>query len=147
MELTLDRIAKRNDYTIGKMYLGGVYFCDTLEDKVRELGKDGNGKIKGMTAIPAGRYRVRMDIVSPKYSRKQAYHFCSGRVPRLMEVPFFDGILIHIGNTAKDTEGCILVGENKAKGRVLNSTATYKRLWYALEEINKRNEKIYITIR
>ena len=109
MELTLDRIAKRNEYTIGHLYLGGVYFCDTLEDKVRELGKDGNGKIKGMTAIPAGRYRVRMDIVSP--------------------------------------EGCILVGENKAKGRVLNSTATYKRLWYALEEINKRNEKIYITIR
>ena len=147
MELLLDRKYKLKEYTIGKLYVGGRYFCDTLEDKVRELGLDGSGKVKGMTAIPAGRYLVRMDKKSPKYSARPAYYFCEGRVPRLVDVPFFEGILIHIGNTAKDTEGCILVGENKAKGRVLNSTATYKRLWYALEEINKRNENIYITIR
>ena len=147
MELTLDRKYKLTGYTIGKLYLGGVYFCDTLEDKVRELGMDGSGKIKGMTAIPPGRYRVTLDVKSPKYSARPAYYFCEGRVPRLLNVPYFEGILIHIGNTANDTEGCILVGENKQKGKVINSTTTYRRLWYALEEYRKKGETIYITIK
>lgn len=147
MELLLDRKYKLKEYTIGKLYVGGRYFCDTLEDKVRELGLDGSGKVKGMTAIPAGRYRITMNVVSLKYRHRSAYKFCGGRVPRLLNVPFFEGILMHIGNDAKDTDGCILVGENKQKGRVINSTVTFKRLWYKLEEYNTRNEEIYITIK
>ena len=147
MELLLTRNWKKPEYTIGRLYVNGVKFCETLEDKVRELGKDGKGKIKGMTAIPAGRYRVRMDVVSPKYKSRSQYKFCEGRVPRLVDVPFYDGILIHIGNTAADTEGCLLVGENKAKGKVINSTATFKRLWAKLEEAYKKGEEIWIEIR
>lgn len=147
MELTIDRRWKKREYTIGNLYIGGVFFCNTLEDKVRELGMDGSGKIRGVTAIPEGRYEVTLDVVSPKYSHKQAYKFCGGRVPRLLNVPFFEGILIHIGNTAKDTEGCVLVGENKAVGRVVNSTATYRRLWYKLEEARKQGERLFVTIR
>lgn len=147
MELLLTRNWKKPEYTIGRLHMNGVFFCNTLENKVRELGKDGKGKIKGITAIPAGRYRVRMDVVSPKYKNRSQYQFCGGRVPRLVDVPFYDGILIHIGNTAADTEGCLLVGENKAKGKVINSTATFKRLWYKLEEAHRKGEEIWIEIR
>mgnify|MGYP007101858952 CR=1 FL=1 len=147
MELLLTRNWKKREYTIGNLYVNGVFECNTLENKVRELGKDGSGKIKGITAIPAGRYRVRMDVVSPKYKNRSQYKFCEGRVPRLVDVPFFDGILIHIGNTVADTEGCPLVGENKVKGKVINSTATFKRLWYKLEEADKDGEEIWIEIR
>lgn len=146
MQLYLDRKYKKAAYTIGILYVNGRSFCNTLEDKVRDFGADGSGKVKGMTAIPAGKYEVTMNVVSPKYSQRSAYQFCNGRVPRLLNVPYYEGILIHIGNTAADTEGCILVGENKATGKVLNSTATFKRLWYVLEEARKKGEKIYITI-
>ena len=147
MRLLVTRNWKKEGYTIGRLFLNDQFFCNTLEDKVRELGRDGSGKIKGMTAIPAGIYEVTMDVVSPKYKSRSQYQFCGGRVPRLLNVPYFEGILIHIGNTAADTEGCILVGENKQKGKVINSTATFKRLWYALEDARKRGEKIEIEIR
>ena len=110
MKLTLKRIAKRDSYTIGKLYLEGEYFCDTLEDRVRDLNRE--KKIPGETAIPAGRYDVIVNV-SPRFKRE---------LPRLLNVPHFDGILIHRGNTAKDSSGCILVGENKELGKVLNST-------------------------
>lgn len=141
MRLTLDRIYKGKDYTIGKLYIDGVYFCDTLEDTVRNLPEE--EKIYSQTAIPAGTYRITLNVVSPKYSKRKSYDWCGGRLPRLLNVPFFDGILIHAGNTAKDSAGCILVGENKEKGKVLNSMATLKRLYKVLKEAE---EQIYIEI-
>lgn len=110
MKLKLVRIAKRENYTIGKLYVEGEYFCDTLEDRVRDLSVE--KKIPGETAIPAGKYDLIVSM-SPRFKRE---------LPRLLNVPYFEGILIHRGNTEKDTSGCILVGENKAVGKVLNST-------------------------
>ena len=137
--IRVSRDYKLPDYTIGKLYLNDVYFCDTLEDTDRGLKKTmpleeiRKIKIRGITAIPAGEYVVDMNTVSPKYKDRAAYQFCGGKLPRLVGVPGFDGILIHIGNTPTDTEGCILVGENKAKGQVLNSTATFTKLYGALQ--------------
>ena len=148
MKLTLKRIALRDTYTIGKLFVDGAYFCDTCEDKVRDLNKDGDlndigeGKVYSETAIPYGTYEVTMNVQSPKYSQRSNYAWCKGYLPRLLNVPHFDGILIHAGNTAKDSAGCILVGENKVKGQVINSMATLKRLMAILP----RNEKITITI-
>lgn len=117
MKLRLERRFLGNSYTIGKLYIDGSYFCDTLEDKVRDLNKNGkfdNGEVKiyGETAIPYGTYKISVTY-SPKFKRD---------LPLLENVPNFEGIRIHRGNTAKDTSGCILLGENKEKGKVLNST-------------------------
>lgn len=140
-EIKVDVIRKFRgpDYTIGKMYLDGQYFCDTLEDTDRGLKKtDPLSVLKakkkyGETAIPTGTYSVIINR-SPKFGRD---------LPRLLEVPAYDGILIHAGNTAKDTLGCILVGENKVKGKVLNS-----RYWEGkLMERLRGYSRITITIR
>lgn len=153
MELTLKRIALKDTYTIGKLYVNGTYFCDTIEDKVRDLNKDGDlndvgeGKIPSLTAIPYGKYEVTLKVKSPKFSLKSAYNWCNGYLPRLISVPHFEGILIHAGNTAKDSAGCIIVGENKIKGQVINSMVTLKRLYCSvLKEASDRNEKIWIKI-
>lgn len=153
MELKLKRIALKDTYTIGKLYVNGTYFCDTIEDKVRDLNKDGDlndvgeGKIPSLTAIPYGKYEITLKVQSPKYSLKSNYSWCGGYLPRLINVPHFDGILIHAGNTAGDSAGCIIVGENKIKGQVINSMATLKRLYCSiLKEASDRNEKIWIKI-
>ena len=138
MKLTLKRIAKKANYTIGKLYIDGTYFCDTLEDTDRGLDQSMDletiheKKIKGSTAIPTGTYRVTLNVVSPKYSKRSQYNFCKGKVPRLLDVPGYEGILIHIGNYPKDTEGCILVGKNTKVGAVLDSTNTFRELYSRL---------------
>lgn len=138
--MTLKRIALRQEYTIGKLYIDNKYFCDTLEDTVRDLNKNGkfdNGevKIKGKTAIPYGTYEVTW-AYSSRFKRY---------TPRLLNVDSFEGILIHSGNTAKDTEGCILVGQNKQVGKVLNSRNTVAKLYPIIRDACKKG-KVYITI-
>lgn len=103
-------------------------------------------KIKGETAIPTGRYLVDMKTVSPRLGGRAQYLFCKGRLPRLCNTPGYQGVLIHIGNTAKDTDGCILIGENKAVGQVLNSTATFRKVYTMLKAADERGEQIWITI-
>jgi hypothetical protein len=150
MELLLQRIARRDTYTIGRLYIDGERFCDTCEDTDRGLRQDlplsvnQAKKRRGVTAIPVGRYRVTLDVKSQKYSKKKQYDFCHGFVPRLINVPAFDGILIHIGNTAADSEGCILVGRNTKVGMVLESTKTFKALY---EVLRKASDPIYITVK
>lgn len=144
MELKLKRIALRDTYTIGKLYVDNHIFCDTLEDKVRDIAKE--GKVYGRTAIPYGRYEVTMKVQSPKYSQRASYAWCKGYLPRLLNVPHFDGILIHAGNTSEDSFGCVLCGENKVKGQVINSMATLKRLVSILKYASDSGEKIWITI-
>ena len=145
MELLLKRIARRETYTIGRLYVDGVYVCDTLEDKDRGLKQSDayaankRKKVQGQTAIPTGRYQVTLGVKSPKYSLKNAYDWCGGYLPRVLNVPCFDGILIHAGNTAKDTEGCILVGRNTQVGKVLESMVTLKRLYGFLKPRSFRN--------
>lgn len=119
MKLTLKRIALRPTYTIGRLYIDGEYFCDTCEDTVRMDGK----KIPGETAIPFGTYRVVI-TQSPRFKKK---------LPELLDVPYFVGVRIHSGNTAKDSEGCILVGRNTIKGMVTQSRDTMKKLMAILE--------------
>lgn len=115
-KLMLKRIAPRETYTIGKLYLDGEYICDTLEDTVRDLNNDGDltdtgeKKVWGETAIPRGTYKV-IPIISGKF----------GKTFWLQNVPSFSEILIHSGNTPEHTHGCVLVGWNKAKGMVLDS--------------------------
>ena len=155
MELILKRIALRSEYTIGKLYVNGEYVCDTIEDTVRDLDKDGkfaNGEVKipGKTAIPYGRYEITMKVKSPKYSNFSKYSWAKkydGYLPRLLNVPHFEGVLIHVGNSALDSEACVLVGENKVVGKVINSVNTFRRLMDEyLVPAKKRNENIVITI-
>lgn len=154
MKVVLDRKYKKDTYTVGNLYVDGEWFCNTLEDKDRGLSQsmsiDEIRKIKvyGETAIPVGNYIVRMDIVSPKYSTYEWYkkNF-KGRMPRLETVKGYEGVLIHPGNSSLDTLGCILVGVNKQKGKVLESRATFLKLWKLFEDAHKRNETIYLTIK
>lgn len=134
MELKVQRIAKKETYTIGRLFIDGEKFCDTLEDRVRDLSKE--AKVKGKTAIPTGRYRVFLTY-SPRFRRI---------LPILDNVPHFTGVRIHRGNTAKDTEGCILVGYNREVGKVLDSAATEQRLMAFLQNAVNKGEHIYITI-
>lgn len=154
LELLLDRKYRKETYTIGNLYVDGEWFCNALEDKDRGLSQTmpieeiNKIKVYGETAIPTGRYEVRMDIVSPKYNGVKWYkdNF-GGRMPRLESVKGFSGILIHSGNTALDSNGCILVGMNKAKGKVLDSRATFQKLWKILEQARKAGKKIYLTVK
>lgn len=152
MELKLERIFKGDTYTIGKLYINNEYFCDTLEDKDRGLTSDmsldeiKSIKIKGVTAIPTGTYSITLDVQSPKFSTYKQYAFCDGYLPRLIDVPGYEGVLIHIGNTDSDSDGCVLVGKNTVKGMVTNSTETFKKLYPILKEASDNNESITITI-
>lgn len=154
LELLLDRKYRKETYTIGNLYVDGEWFCNALEDKDRGLSQTmtleeiNKIKVYGETAIPTGRYEVRMDIVSPKYNGVKWYkdNF-GGRMPRLESVKGFSGILIHSGNTALDSNGCILVGMNKAKGKVLDSRATFQKLWKVLEKARKAGKTIYLTVK
>ena len=134
MKLKVERRFLGPDYTIGTLEVDGKYFCDTLEDRVRDLSRE--KKVPGETAIPAGRYEVIVNI-SPRFKRK---------LPRLLNVPGFEGILIHRGNTPEDTAGCILVGENKVKGKVINSTPYELRLTEMIERAQTAGESITIEI-
>lgn len=141
MKLELERRFLGESYTIGSLSIDGKKFCDTLEDRVRDLNKNGvfdgdEKKVHGETAIPYGTYDVVVDY-SPKFKRE---------LPRLQNVRHFEGILIHRGNTAEDSAGCILVGENKVKGKVINSTPYEKELVRILKEAQDRKEPITIKI-
>lgn len=152
MELKLKRIFKGDKYTIGNLFINGKKFCDTLEDTDR--GLDASMSVSkiialkkfGITAIPKGTYEVVMNVVSAKFSKYKQYTFCGGRVPRLLNVPGYDGVLMHIGNKPEDTDGCILVGKNTVKGMITSSTETFMSFYKILEDASKKNEKIHITI-
>lgn len=155
MELKLIRKYKKNAYTIGALYINNVKFCDTLEDKDRGLTSTMSEiqikaiKVNDNTAIPSGTYTINMFIKSPKYSNYSKYSWareCNGCVPRLLDVKGYEGVLIHPGNDKDDTSGCILVGENKAVGKVLKSVVTWKALYKKLKEASNKGEKITITI-
>jgi hypothetical protein len=142
MEIQVRRFAFKESYTIGRMSIDGEKFCETLEDKVRDL-KDynhdgdyndpGEGKIYGETAIPCGRYQVIVSY-SPKFGK---------RLPELLSVPGFLNIRIHAGADAKHTEGCILVGENKQKGRLINGGYYQSKLVELIDD----QDRVFITIK
>lgn len=146
MKVLLQTIAERSSYTIGRLYVNAKYVCDTLEPQTRDLRKA--KKIPGKTAIPAGTYIVMMDVFSSRFGRQSFYlqNANGGKLPRLYNVPYFDGVLIHCGNTAQDTEGCILVGYNREVGKVLDSRKAFRALYPMLLDAYRRNETITITV-
>jgi hypothetical protein len=153
MKLTLERRWPRETYTIGRLYVDGVLFCNTLEDKDRGLKQTDDlsyiksRKVYQETAIPKGTYTVSMTTLSPKYSASAWYcQVCRGKVPRLMNVPGFEGVLIHTGNTAIDTAGCILVGKNTKVGRLTDSKETFKALYKKMKAVHDKGEEITIEI-
>ena len=153
MRLTLQRIARKETYTIGRLYVDGIYVCDTIEDKDRGLKSHHpleqikKVKVYGETAIPMGTYTIDMDKVSPKFSNRSWAKPYSGKIPRLRSVPGFESILIHPGNTAASSLGCILVGINDKVGRVSDSQRTFRRLMDDhLVPAYERGETITITI-
>ena len=166
MELILRRIAKKKGYTIGRLYIkreetkdkpitpcseapipppsegqgealgeATLYLCDTLEPQWRDY-KNGARKIMGRSAIPEGRYAVVITY-SPKMEQW---------LPLLLNVPKFSGIRIHAGNTAEDTEGCILVGKNWEVGKVLDSRIWVHRLKKKIVEAKDRGEGVWIRV-
>ena len=137
MELTLQRTEKRRGYTMGTLAVDGEPFCDTLEPTWRDIGHGRPGKkVEGRTAIPEGRYPVVITY-SPKFDKW---------LPLLLHVPMFEGIRIHAGNTAKDTAGCILVGEKHKRGMVVNSNIWVHRLKQKITEAKERGEGVFIQI-
>lgn len=138
MILTLRRIARKDTYTIGKLYIDGVYMCDTIEDKDRGLDDSMDEKeikakkVYGETAIPYGTYKVSITY-SPKFKKM---------MPLIEDVKGFSGIRIHSGNTAKDSLGCIIVGKNKKVGMVLDSRVIYNKLF----DVIKYEKNIIIKI-
>ena len=153
MELIVDRKWKKDTYTISNLTIDGKWFSNILEDTDRGLDDSMSvteiKKLKkpSITAIPRGTYEVTLNVVSPKYSTNTFYkQVCNGKVPRLLNVKGFEGILIHAGNSSKDSAGCLLVGVNKVKGQVLNSRETFKELYKLLKDKHDKGEKITIKI-
>lgn len=141
MELLLERKYPKNNYTISNLFINGKFYCNTIEDVVRDINKNGTFdcgefKISGHTAIPYGKYEIQVTY-SPKFKRK---------LPLLLNVKHFEGIRIHRGNTAKDSSGCLIPGENTKRGMVLNSTKYELELTNLIESANKRGEKVIIEI-
>lgn len=156
MNLYIKRITK-NPYCVGHLYINDKYFCDTLEPPY--FGTTQNTPIqeikntkKGNTAIPIGTYNISLDYQSPKFKNRSWAKFCDGYLPTIMNVPAFNRILIHVGNIASqygksDTMGCILVGMNLERGKVLKSQETFKKLYKVLSEAKLKGENIQIIIR
>ena len=159
MKLLLKRIAKKDKYTIGRLYMQDkqnkqwVKLCDTIEDKDRGLDQSMSEanithiKVKHQTAIPTGTYKIVMNIVSGTFVKKQKYKdFCGGKLPRLSYVKGFSGILMHAGIDQDSSSGCIILGENKVVGKVINSWETFKRVYNLLKAASDRGEAITLTV-
>lgn len=138
--MVLKRTYKGEDYTIGHIYIDGEYICDTIEDKDRGLTDQMSQqeivkiKVANKTAIPTGTYKLTLDVVSPKFIQKAYYYsFCNGKLPRLLKVKGFDGVLIHKGKDQDSSSGCIIVGYNKIKGQVVNSQQAFEKLYKTIQ--------------
>lgn len=142
LNLKLERKWKKEKYTIGNLFINGVFFSNVLEDTVRGLRQDMTPeeikkiKIHGQTAIPSGRYEIRVTL-SARFRRQ---------LPILLNVPGYAGVRIHPGNNDANTEGCLLPGKNDRVGQVSNSRATMAALQKQIEEAIYQNSKVYIEI-
>ena len=149
MKLVLKRINNQDNYCEGKLYIDGIYQCDAIEDTDRGLTSEmsvaeiQSKKVYGETAIPKGTYQITLDVVSPKFKDRSWATFCEGKLPRLLDVPGYEGVLIHVGNEASNSLGCLLVGQKTKDGWISNSTQTFKNLYYKLKQAT---DQITITI-
>lgn len=146
MKLTIKRTITRSSYTLGKLYIDGVYFCDTLEDKDRGLTQNmsieqiKSIKVPGETAIPKGTYRVTLDVVSPKFSKYPFYmQTCRGKLPRLIDVKGYEGVLIHVADGPKRdslVQGCIGIGNLSTEEYLMNGKKVFIELYNKLKGNN-----------
>ena len=153
MRIKVERRWPKATYTIGRLYIDGIFYCNTLEDRDRGLKQTDPStyisakKIPGETAIPKGTYGVAMNVTSPKYAAVAWYwQFCQGKMPRLLAVPGFDGILIHPGTNALDTKGCILVGKNTKVGQLTDSRSCFQQIYKLMKAAADKGEEITIEI-
>lgn len=153
MKLRVERRWPKATYCIGRLYIDGLLYCNTLEDTDRGLKQTDSldyiktRKVAGETAIPKGTYKVAMNVTSPKYSASSWYwSLCQGKVPRLLNVPGFDGILIHTGSDALSTRGCLLVGKNTKVGQLTESKDTFKKIYKLMKAAYDKGEEITIEI-
>jgi len=142
MKLKVERKYLKEEYTVGNLYIdyedgrGPIFFCNTLEDKVRDFNKDGDldepgeTKVYGKTAIPYGKYQFVI-ANSPRFKRE---------LPLLLNVKGFSGIMIHGGTTAEDSLGCILIGLNKVKGKLLECQFYLSML---MDDLKAHKQQIY----
>lgn len=135
MEILLKRHTFTDDYTVGDLFIDGEFVCNTIEDKVRVL-KSEKDKVYGRTAIPSGIYRVVID-----YSNRFKKF-----LPHILDVPFFEGIRMHSGNSANDSLGCIIVGEYTSNGWVTNSRLTFNRIFNRISAAINDGEQVVLTI-
>ena len=146
MKLTIKRTITRNNYTLGKLYVDGVYFCDTLEDRDRGLTQNMSVKqiksikVPGETAIPKGTYKVTLDVVSPKFSKYPFYmQTCGGKLPRLIDVKGYEGVLIHVADGPKRdslVQGCIGIGNLSTEEYLMNGKKVFIELYNKLKGNN-----------
>lgn len=159
MTLTLERITNNTTlppqrrYCIGHLYIDGKYFCDTLEpfdrglDQMMSIEELSRRKVPGLTAIPTGSYHIDFTTRSYRFCNVPFYQqVCCGFVPRLVDVPVFEGVLIHAGNYANNTQGCPLVGKNKQPGAVLDSKETFKALYHIIKHDAMAGHSVVIKI-
>lgn len=135
MKIEIIRDEFSPDWTIGTLSIDGKFFCYTLEDADRHL-ESGGEKDYGNTCIPRGSYKCVIDF-SNRFKKE---------LPRLLDVPQFSGVRIHQGNTAEDTEGCILVGTSRKVGFIGNSRAAFDKLFSVMEEAYQRGEEITVEV-
>lgn len=154
MELKVERKWKKPTYTIGNLYVDGVFLCNVLEDKDRGLTQDMSTteiykkKVYGSTCVPAGRYRIDMNRISSKFKNRGWAAKYGGRVPHVENVPCWTAVLWHPGNDPSCTQGCLLPGFNKQKGKVLDSQKCFFKLMDEyLEPARMRGEEIWMTIK
>lgn len=142
MELLLDRDVRSKTATTGKLYVDGVFECFVLEDQDRQLKQSMplseiiSKKVYGKTCIPEGRYEVKVTF-SNRFQRL---------LPILLNVPGFEGIRIHTGNTAANTEGCLLPGRARSADTVTASRLAFAPLFEKIKAAIAKEEKVYITI-
>ena len=146
MKLTIKRTITRNSYTLGELYIDGQFFCWTLEDRDRGLTQNmsieqiKSMKVPGETAIPKGTYKVTLDVVSPKFSKYPFYmQTCEGKLPRLIDVKGYEGVLIHVADGPKRDsllQGCIGIGNLLAEEYLMNGKKVFVELYNKLKGNN-----------
>jgi len=138
MKIFIERLYFKDGYIIGRLFINGVLICNTLElPPLPNHHSQGEGRYGKGCCIAPGTYRVQL-YLSPKFH---------AQLPLLLNVPGRSGILIHAGNTAQDTKGCILVGQNTSVGRLTDSRKALKKIVSAIRDAEKANEPVVITIR
>lgn len=151
MKVIVKRIFNCPTYCISHIYVDDKYICDGIEDMDRMLDQNMEVKqilkikVPNKTAIPIGKYKLTLNIESPTFKKYKYYtDFCKAKLPRVLNVPGWDGILIHRGVDEKNSAGCLIVGYNKIKGKVINSQEAFEKLYNILKTANNKGENIYI---